>query len=124
MQEPTDNHFMDYCGISFESCERDHCVLKTTLQPQCKNPHGVAHGGLLFTMVDSTAGYAARTDGRDYVTQSAHVNFLSNVKEGTIYSEGTVIRRGHTITIVHVQVKGADGAVLLDGVMDMFCIDK
>lgn len=115
------NPFMDHCGIRPVLCELDHGVVEFEIDPVCKNPHGVVHGGMLFTMADCVAGLTARSDGRDYVTQSSHINFLSNAKEGTLRAEGTVIKRGRTIVIIHVQITDSTGRLMVDGVMDMFC---
>lgn len=70
------------------------------------------------------AGLTARADGRDYVTQSAHFNFIRNLPEGTIHAYGTTVSRGRTIVIVHVQLKDAEGRLLADGNLDMFCIGQ
>ena len=50
------------------------------------------------------------------------MNFIHNLTEGTVHAYGTTIRRGRTVVIVHVQIKSEDGALLTDGVLDMFCV--
>ena len=113
--------FMDYNGIDIVSVSTEHSVLKATLTENSENPYGLIHGGLIYTMMDCTAGITARADGNAYVTQNSYVNFLSNVKgEKEIYSESDVIRRGKTMTIVHVIVRTESGQILADGVVDMF----
>ncbi len=116
------NPFMDFCGIEAVRAERDDCEVKMTITPTSKNVHGFVHGGLLFTLADCVAGLTAHSDGRHYVTQSAHMNFIHNLTEGTVHAYGTTIRRGRTVVIVHVQIKSEDGALLTDGVLDMFCV--
>lgn len=118
------NPFMDQCGIEAVRAEPDECEVKLTISPGSRNTHGVVHGGLLFTMADCVAGLTARRDGRDYVTQSAHFNFIGNLPEGTIHAYGTPVHRGRTVTIVHVQIKDETGRLLADGNLDMFCISR
>ena len=116
------NPFMDFCGIEAVRAEHDDCEVKKTITATDKNPHGFVHGGLLFTLADCVAGLTARSDGRNYVTQSAHINFIKNLTEGTIHAYGTTLSRGRTIVIIRVQIKSEDGRLLADGTVDMFCV--
>lgn len=116
------NPFMDHCGIEAVVSSPECSEVALTIRPESRNIHGVVHGGLLFTMADCVAGLTARADGRDYVTQSAHFNFIRNLPAGTIHAYGTTVSRGRTIVIVHVQLKDAEGHLLADGNLDMFCI--
>ncbi|MCR5054601.1 MAG: PaaI family thioesterase [Lachnospiraceae bacterium] len=115
--------FMEHNGIEICSIERDHSILKANVTEVSKNPYGMIHGGLLYTMMDCSAGIAARTDNNNYVTQNVYVNYLSNVRdEEAVYAEGTVIRRGKSITVVHVIARTEDGMLLADGTVNMFRI--
>lgn len=116
------NPFMDFCGIEAVRAEHDDCEVKMTITATDKNPHGFVHGGLLFTLADCVAGLTARSDGRNYVTQSAHINFIKNLTEGTIHAYGTTLSRGRTIVVIRVQIKSEDGRLLADGTVDMFCV--
>ena len=116
------NPFMDFCGIEAVRAEHDDCEVKMTITATDKNTHGFVHGGLLFTLADCVAGLTARSDGRNYVTQSAHINFIKNLTEGTIHAYGTTLSRGRTIVIIRVQIKSEDGRLLADGTVDMFCV--
>ena len=80
------------------------------------------NGGVLYAMADCVAGIVSRTDGADYVTQSAHMNFLHNVQSGTLYAAAETVRRGHKLAIFHVTVTDEKGDLLIDGVVDMFRI--
>ena len=115
------NPFMEYNGIEIVSVSLDKSVLKATITDNSKNPYGMIHGGLIYTMMDCVAGVTARADGHKYVTQSVYVNYLSNDKDvDTIIAEGTVVKRGGTITIVRAIVRTEDGRLLSDGTIDMF----
>lgn len=116
------NPFMDFCGIEAVRAEHDDCEVKMTITATDKNTHGFVHGGLLFTLADCVAGLTARSDGRNYVTQSAHINFIKNLTEGTIHAYGMTLSRGRTIVIIRVQIKSEDGRLLADGTVDMFCV--
>ncbi len=118
------NPFMDHCGIEAVVSSPECSEVALTIRPDSRNIHGVVHGGLLFTMADCVAGLTARADGRDYVTQSAHFNFIKNLPAGTIHAYGSAVSRGRTVVIVHVQLKDEEGRLLADGNLDMFCIGQ
>jgi acyl-CoA thioesterase len=119
------NPFMTYNGIEICSVSAEHSVLKATITENSKNPYGMIHGGLIYTMMDCVAGITARADDRRYVTQSVYVNYLSNVKDpDCIYAESTVVKRGRKLTIVHTIVRTEDGKLLADGTVDMFTIEE
>ena len=82
------------------------------------------HGGMLYALADVVTGLTARADGRKYVTQSAHINFIRNVSEGTVYAKGILIRRGRSITIVRSEVTDEKGNLLADVTVDMFCLGE
>ncbi|MCR4585441.1 MAG: PaaI family thioesterase [Lachnospiraceae bacterium] len=118
------NPFMEYNNIEVVSVSTEKSVLKAEISENSLNPYGMIHGGLLYTMIDCTAGITARADGNPYVTQNSYVNFLYNVKdEKVIYAESDVIRRGKTVVVVHVRVYTTDGKDLADAVVDMFRVN-
>lgn len=119
------NPFMDYNHIEICEVSLDHSLLKATITPESKNPYGMLHGGLIYTMLDCVAGITARADGNDYVTQNVYVNYLSNVKDqAEVFAESKVIKRGNTVTVVHAFVRTESGQVLATAEVNMFRIEK
>ena len=113
------NPFMAYNHIEICSASAESSVVKVALVPESKNLHGAVHGGLLYAMADCVAGVTARASGEDYVTQSAHINFLRNVKEGTIYAQADTIKRGRRVIVLHITVYDGEHRLLADGSIDM-----
>ena len=115
------NPFMEYNNIEICSISPEHSVVKAVITPDSKNPYGMVHGGLLYTMMDCVSGITARADDNNYVTQSVYVNYLSNVTDqDVVYAEGTVVRRGGKVTVIHAIARTEDGKLLADGTVDMF----
>ncbi len=114
--------YLKHNGIVVDCIEKDHAVLYVEMRPELANPYGMAHGGLLFTLIDTTAGAAARTDGREYVTLNASVNYLRNTKSGRITADAHLVRRGKTATVVDVEVTDEKGTLLTTGTVTMFCL--
>ena len=118
------NPFMEYNGIEICSISLEHSVLKATITDNSKNPYGMIHGGLLYTLMDCSAGITARADNHNYVTQNVYVNYLSNVKDqAVIYAEGTGVKRGRSVTVIHTIARTEDGKLLADGTVSMHRVD-
>ncbi|MDO5477222.1 MAG: PaaI family thioesterase [Eubacteriales bacterium] len=122
MRMVKNNPFMQWNHIRLTELDEDHCIGYVDLQPEQKNPNGLAHGGLLFTISDVIASTVARADGRNYSTLDADVHFLRNVKEGRIYGEASVIRRGRTSVLIETILRSEAGKELVRATVTMFCI--
>ncbi len=116
------NSFMYHNHIEIVQADKDCSIVKADLKQESMNLNGHVHGGMIYSMADCVAGLTARSGEGDFVTQSSHFNFLSNVTGGTIYAKGEIVRRGRTIVILHITVTDEEGKLLADGVMDMFRI--
>ena len=116
--------YLRHDGIVIDCIEADHAVLHVDMRPELANPYGMAHGGLLFTLIDTAAVAEARTDGREYVTLNANVNYLRNTTTGKITADAHLVRRGKTATVVDVVVTDEKGIRLTTGTVTMFCLSS
>ena len=104
--------------------ERDSAEVIVDLVPESMNRSGYVHGGMLFAMADFCGGLTARTDGREYVTQSAHISYITGVKEGRIRAVGSVLHRGRKTTVVEVHVYSEKDVLLCKVMVSMFCVSE
>ena len=88
-----ENPFMQYNHIEIVSVTSDSAVMSLDIRRDTTNIYGYVHGGAFFTMADCCAGLTARSDGRQYVTQNASVNFIHNVKAGHLTARGRTVSR-------------------------------
>lgn len=68
---------------------------------------GFAHGGFVFAIGDSAAGYSAlslQEAGAEVLTIEMKANFLSTADTGTLIARGRVIRAGRKIVVVAADV--------------------
>ncbi len=72
---------------------------------------------------DNATGFAAHTDGRNYVTQTSALHFLRNQSEGEIQADARVRHRGHSTCLVAVDILGEDEKLLATGEFTFFCVD-
>ena len=117
------NPFMDHCHIDIVSVSPERSEVRVTMTHELQNLNGTVHGGLLYTLADCVAGITSRADGRNYVTQSAHINYLRSASEGMLYAVGTPIKRGRRTVVIHVQIFQTPDVLLADASVDMFCIE-
>ena len=119
------NAFMLHCHVEpVDLTQPDRARFRMEGRPDLLNPHGVIHGGALYTLADNAAGYAAHSDGRRYVTQTSSFHFLRNQGGGIIYAEGRVVHRGHTSCLATVEITSADGTLLATGEFTFFCLNS
>ena len=118
------NPFMGYTNMKIEKISPECSEISMKITHGVTNLMGMVHGGMLYALADVVTGLTARADGRKYVTQSAHINFIRNVSEGTVYAKGILIRRGRSITIVRSEVTDEKGDLLADVTVDMFCLGE
>ncbi len=118
-----DNAFMAHNHMYITEIGTELSEIRMEIHPTGLNIMGMVHGGLLYSLADVVTGLTARADGRKYVTQSAHANFIGNISEGTVIAQGTLVRRGRTMTIVRGTVTDENGKLLLESTIDMFCLN-
>lgn len=116
------NPFMRHNHMKIEKISTECSEISMEVHPDGLNIMGMIHGGLLYSLADVVTGLTARADGRKYVTQSAHVNFIGNVSQGKVTARGILVRRGRVITIVRGEVIDENGKLLADVTADMFCV--
>lgn len=123
MKKERANSFAVYNHMEIVLAERDHAVFRLTIRPESKNPYGMVHGGAIYAMADNATGFAAHTDGRNYVTQTSALHFLRNQSEGEIQADARVRHRGHSTCLVAVDILGEDEKLLATGEFTFFCVD-
>jgi len=116
-----ENPFMQYNHIEIVSVTSDSAVMSLDIRRDTTNIYGYVHGGAFFTMADCCAGLTARSDGRQYVTQNASVNFIHNVKAGHLTARSRTVSRRH-ICVVAVEITDETDTLLFSSTFSMYCI--
>lgn len=118
------NAFACHNFLELESVENDRAVVRLAIRPESKNPGGMVHGGMMFTMADNAAGIAAHADGRSYVTQNGSLHFIANQSEGTLRAIGQVRHRGRATVLADVNIINEEGKLLATGQYSFFCVGE
>ena len=99
--------YCDYSGIRVTRIEPGYCESECRLERHHMNPGGGVHGGLLFTMLDTTgccAAGAMEGGRRTLVTQSASIYYLRPVWEGTLRAVARRVKEGRNVGVVTVDI--------------------
>jgi len=101
------NPFFCQMGIEVVSAEEGKAVLKMTVRPDMYNGVGWLQGGLLVALADEAMALAVYTqllDGEGIATISESTSFLKGVREGVVFAEGKVIRKGRRVAFCEGEI--------------------
>lgn len=93
--------FAQLLGIQFQEMADGRCTASLEVKQHLLNPHGIAHGGVAFSLADSACGGAALSayGGPGVVTQDMQIRYHGPARPGRIVARAEVIHFGkRTIT--------------------------
>ena len=99
--------FMSTIGASLAKVEPGRVEIAVPYSPHVTQQHGFVHGGVVGTIADNAAGYAAYTlmAAEDSVlTVEYKVNLLAPAQGERVLARAEVMRPGRTLTIVRSDV--------------------
>jgi uncharacterized protein (TIGR00369 family) len=108
-QSRSDFALGEFLGMSVETVEPGVARAVAEATTTHHNPHGFVHGGVLFTMVDTSMGAATMStldEGQRCSTIELQLRFLRPVVDGRIEAVTTVVKPGRRI--VHLESKVTD----------------
>ncbi|ROZ79882.1 hydroxyphenylacetyl-CoA thioesterase PaaI [Ramlibacter sp. WS9] len=74
----------DFMGMELVSCEPGRAVLRMTVRESMLNGHDICHGGLIFTLADSTFAFACNSRNNVTVAAGCSIEFLKPVQRGDV----------------------------------------
>ena len=99
--------FIEYCQIEGEVIEKGHFQSRVKIEDHHRQQDGFIHAGLMATMADHTAGYAAFstvTEEFRILTIEFKINFLKPAFGDSLLCLSKVIRGGNQIIISESEV--------------------
>ena len=78
-----------WLGMSLEEVRLGYARMTMTVRPEMTNGHGICHGGMIFTLADTTFAYACNSHNIEAVAASCAVEFLKPGRAGDVlHAEG------------------------------------
>jgi len=102
-------------GIVNKGSADGHAVYALDVRPELLNPHGVLHGGAVYTMVDYSMGGATMSvlpEGEICATIEIKISYLAGVREGTLECVTDVLKRGRNVVFLESKVRDNRGRLV------------
>ena len=104
--------FASMCGVEALGFENGKTRLRLALKPEHGNNLGIAHGGVICTLLDIAMGTAARcTIGMPVMTLDMQTSFIGPGR-GVLIGEGRVLRAGRSILFCEAEIRDEAGELL------------
>jgi uncharacterized protein (TIGR00369 family) len=107
--------FNQYLGIQVVRMEGGEAEATVELAPHHTNNRGVAHGGVVSSLLDSAMGAAVISAiPKEWwcATTGLSIQFVAGAHEGKLTATGTVARRGRSIAFVHGEAHDTSGRLM------------
>lgn len=105
--------FLDHLGVVPEYAKDGKSRISLEIRPEYENSFGIAHGGVIMTLLDFAMGAAARSTTDvplGAMTIDMTVSFL-RPSVGKIVVEGTILKPGKTINYCEAVVLNEAGEI-------------
>ncbi|WP_426245592.1 hydroxyphenylacetyl-CoA thioesterase PaaI [Nocardioides sp. LHG3406-4] len=99
-------------GMSLVSVAPGRAEMTMPVRDDMVNGHGIGHGGITFTLADSTFAFACNSHGPATVAHSASIRFHAPVRLGDVLT-ATAVERSHDGRrgVYDVEVRAGDRLV-------------
>ena len=98
---------MDLLGATLTALAPGRCEISLPWRPELTQQDGFFHAGIVTTIADNAAGFAAFTlmpaDAR-VLTVELKINLLSPAKGERAIARGSVLRAGRTLTVTRADI--------------------
>ena len=74
----------EFMGLELVSCEPGRAVMRMTVRESMLNGHEICHGGLIFTLADSTFAFACNSHNKVTVASGCSIEFLKPARAGDV----------------------------------------
>ncbi len=107
-----DKGFIDKLGIKIKSIDEKEALFYINLKEKHLNPMGIVHGGVVYSLADTTMGSILFYNKNICVTISANINYLKPCKGKIIYCKAKELKSGKNISFYEATITNEDGDVL------------
>lgn len=107
--------FNQYLGIQVARMEGGRAEATLELAPHHTNNRGVAHGGVVSSLLDSAMGAAVISAiPKEWwcATTGLSIQFVAGAREGSLVATGEVVRRGRSVAFVRGEARDPAGGLV------------
>lgn len=105
--------FSQWLGISIINIAEGKCTLKMKVRKEMLNGFAIAHGGITYSLADSTLAFASNSHGRKAVSIETSISHIVPLKQGDIIiAEAEEVSLKEKIAIYTITIKKEDGVLV------------
>ena len=103
----------DFMKMALISCQPGRATMRMTVREEHLNGHKICHGGLIFTLADSTFAFACNSHNKVTVAAGCSIEFLKSGQLGDVLtSEGVEQTLSGRHGIYDIKVSNQHGEVI------------
>jgi 1,4-dihydroxy-2-naphthoyl-CoA hydrolase len=106
-------------GLKILRATRDEVVAELEVQANHRQPHGIVHGGVYASVVETLASVGAAIDasthGKTVVGLENHTSFVRAARQGVLRATAMPLTRGRRSQAWEVTIADATGALIATG---------
>lgn len=99
--------FAKLLGIKVDSMEPGHAVLSMEMRDDLKRNGGIAHGGVVASLIDSAMAMAIQpmlAENESTITVDLTIHYLRPLSEGSARASARVVRGGRRVITVSAEL--------------------
>lgn len=99
--------FMHHLGAELKTIQPGYCEVQVPFKKELTQQHGFFHAGVVGTLADNAAGYAAYSlmdADSSILTVEYKVNLMAPADGDVLIAKSTVLKYGKTLTICRTDV--------------------
>jgi acyl-CoA thioesterase len=107
-----------WLGLQLEEVRPGYARMRMTIRPEFLNGHQICHGGVIFTLADSTFAFACNSYDVSTVASGCSIEFLLPVKSGdalTAEAVEQVLSGRHGIYDIRVKNRAGETVAMFRG---------
>jgi acyl-CoA thioesterase len=100
-------------GMTLDAIGPGTAQMTMRIRPDMCNGHGTCHGGLIFTLADSTFAFACNSWNINAVAQGCTIDFLAAAREGDMLTaSGAMVQQGSRTGLYDIEVTNQRGELI------------
>jgi acyl-CoA thioesterase len=106
------NPFAALIGMELVDLKPEEATIKIEMRDELRQPHGILHGGVTATLIDTAMAYAVITclaETEKASTVDLTVHYLRTHAHGAILCTAKIVRAGKRILTVSAEVTNEQG---------------
>jgi uncharacterized protein (TIGR00369 family) len=110
-----ENFFANWIGMELVDIEPDIAIISIDMRDELRQPHGLLHGGVTATLIDTAMAFAVITclaPGEKASTADLNVHYLRPHLDGVVTCAAKVVKAGKRLFTVSAEVTNEQGKLI------------